>query len=321
MKYTNDQLDLLLKQAIVHKSLELTEEVLRYVDPSDKLFMKASIIKGEILMSEGDYEKGLPLYRYEYDLWDHKMNMPMWNGEDEIDVLVLWQDQGFGDTIQNIRYFEMLLAKARITRLYILVKKELQELFHQTFPAFCGKIAVEGDGNLFDIDLTATDRYMHLPISQLPLLFKTTIDTIPHRIPYLKADKLEIPHKIGWCWESGNQWSNAHFKSIPQIWIEPLMEKFGGISLQVKDLNVDNFAATATIINSLDLIISVDTATAHLAGALGKPVWILLHQIADWRWMKDRTDNLWYPTARLFRQKAFGDWKSVLAEVESELDQ
>ena len=101
--------------------------------------------------------------------------------------------------------------------------------------------------------------------------------------------------------------------------IDPLIEEFGGISLQFEDLNVTNFTETAEIINSLDLIITVDTSIAHLAGALGKPVWILLDHESCWRWLKDRSDSPWYPTARLFRQPKLGDWNSVLSKIRNEL--
>lgn len=184
----------------------------------------------------------------------------------------------------------------------------------------------------------------------LPLAFKTKVETIPNDVPYLKTpnskvtlwkDRLGIKTRprIGLVWSGGT----AHFKdrerSIPLAMLLPLLDKnaeFHSIHKEHRDTDKEllaihkdrlrdhskeivDFGDTAAIIEEMDLVISVDTAVAHLAGALGKPVWILLPYEPDFRWLINREDSPWYPTARLFRQSSVHDWKSVIATAKSAL--
>ena len=337
MKYTNDQLELLLKQVYSYyvyndvkqsyKALELIEIILANPDHSE-LHLRANLVKGELLLASGDFKNGLPLYELwrtkskefnfvrNNNFWTHEKKR--WNGKCTNDFVIIWQDQGFGDTIQHARYIPMILEKA--PNAFVAVQEPLYDLIYQSFSQLKIKPRIINNDEIQVEGIANKDALLNFPLSQALLLFETTIDTIPNKIPYLiSSNWLDETKKIGWCWESGNKWHKAHLKSIPYIWIEPLIKEFGGISLQLDDLDVDSFAQTAAIINNLDLIITVDTAIAHLAGALGKPVWILLHNQADWRWLRDRTDSPWYPTAKLFRQLYPGDWDVVLNEIKNEL--
>jgi hypothetical protein len=190
---------------------------------------------------------------------------------------------------------------------------------------------------------------VHCPLMSLALAFDTTLETIPARVPYLRAppDRAEqwrarFSHmgrpRVGLVWSGKPSHKNDHNRSIPLSSLEALTAVAGAkfvslqreyreSDLQVLDrlpiLRIDgaltDFAETAAAIDELDLVIAVDTAVAHLAGAMGKPLWLLLSHIQDWRWLCRRTDSPWYPSARLFRQPQIGEWDSVIARVASEL--
>jgi hypothetical protein len=183
------------------------------------------------------------------------------------------------------------------------------------------------------------------PLMSLPLAFNTTLNTIPADVPYLHADREEIqrfterlPRKfrIGVAWAGSPGHYNDRRRSMPAEVLEPLADIADAaiISLQLRrglekdtftfehiDVSayLTDFAATAAVIAALDVLVTVDTAVAHLAGALGKPVWILLPYAGEYRWLLDRDDSPWYPTARLFRQPSPGDWESVVRRVGHEL--
>jgi hypothetical protein len=182
------------------------------------------------------------------------------------------------------------------------------------------------------------------PIMSLPLAFATTIETIPATVPYLYADPAKqavwqrclgpkIRPRIGLAWVGSRWHKNDRKRSIPSGLLAPLLElplEFHTLQPDLGSEDIDalskydnvywhrdiqDFSDTAAIVSELDLVISVDTSVAHLAGALGKQVWVLLPFMPDFRWMLDRNDSPWYPTATLFRQSAMGDWLSVVAKV------
>jgi hypothetical protein len=188
-----------------------------------------------------------------------------------------------------------------------------------------------------------------IPLMSLPRIFGTTLDTIPKHVPYLSAPACDHPAltalkastsrlRIGIVWESGasylnHEWrdcSPAHFHRLSQIpgvslyslqFADSKEKAEDYPDLQITDLSssIGDFATTAAFVDALDLIITVDTAMAHLAGALGKRVWTLLNLRCDWRWLMDRNDSPWYPTMTLFRQTTFGSWSNVFEEVEQTL--
>jgi hypothetical protein len=190
---------------------------------------------------------------------------------------------------------------------------------------------------------------VHCPLMSLPLAFGTTIDTVPAAVPYLFAPPERIARmaarlprsgalRVGLVWSGKPSHKNDHNRSIPLARLRPLLDVPGTsfVSLQREYRDADlgaladlpilrlddaiaDFADTAAVIESLDLVVAVDTAVAHLAGALGKPLWLLLSHVQDWRWLIGRGDSPWYPTAHLFRQGLEGDWAPVIAQVAAAL--
>ncbi|HKB61215.1 MAG TPA: hypothetical protein VKC56_14360, partial [Gallionellaceae bacterium] len=190
---------------------------------------------------------------------------------------------------------------------------------------------------------------LHCPVMSLPLAFKTTLETIPAEVPYLFADPARIAAwrtrlgpksrmRVGVAWSGNPAHRNDRNRSIAVHLFAPLFElpvdfhvlqkevpdadaaelaRFGNV--QVHEGAIGDFADSAALVQEMDLVIAVDTSTVHVAGALGKPCWVLLPFNPDFRWLLDRSDSPWYPTATLFRQHAIGDWSPVIAEVAARL--
>jgi tetratricopeptide (TPR) repeat protein len=260
---------------------------------------------------------------------DRTFNRPQWQGEDlSRRTILLHYEQGFGDVIQFVRYAS--LVHDRGGRVIVLCQPELKRLFENQLQI--EKVIAEGES------LPAYD--VHCPLLTLPLIFRTTLESIPNNVPYIKPDPslaskwadrlspLRPARTIGIAWAGNPRHANDDQRSIPPELLGPLAQVPGvrWVSLQkprpakLPNLNLldltdefSDFADTAALVFNLDLVISADSAVAHLAGALGKPVLTLLPYVPDWRWMLDRTDSAWYPTMRLFRQPKFGDWLDVVS--------
>ena len=266
-----------------------------------------------------------------------KLDAPLWRGEAPIagKKILLHAEQGFGDTIQFIRYAPLLAGRG--AKVICEVQPQLRSLLSQLDDI---EVIAEGE------PLPRFD--LQCPMLSLPLAFGTRIETIPASIPCLTAsadrltlwrDRLPKRPRAGFVWSGSPFHDNDANRSIPLASLAALLASapLSCISLQtelraaddevLRDLTnlvhlggeLRDFADTAAVISLLDVVISVDTAVAHLAGALGKPVVILLPFAADFRWMRDREDTPWYPTAKLFRQSAFGDWARVIARLGDEL--
>lgn len=257
-------------------------------------------------------------------------------------TLFVHAEQGLGSAIQFARF--VLAAVGRGGPVILECQRPLERLFRQSLAAPAGPAAavtVKGEA-LPEFDT-------HAPLMSLPHLLGTTLETVPAEVPYLRPHEDDRAKwqarlsaaarpRIGLTWAGNPEHENDRNRSMPASALAPLIEGASGsfFSLQVPagpadlarlppgrvtDLAPDlhDFAETAAAIHSLDLVISVDTAVAHLAGALARPVWLLLPHLPEWRWMLDRPDTPWYPTMRLFRQAAAGDWGSVVASVTVEL--
>ena len=309
----------------------------------------------------GDFRRGWREYEYRWldpSAEPRDFRAPLWLGEEPLagKTILLHAEQGFGDTIQFARY--AALAAERGAKVILEVQAELKTLMSRMegVAAILGQPDERTQGSRIDgapVPLAAEQDLppfdCHCPLLSLPLAFKTDLDTVPARIPYLRAEPERVRRwqtrlaqrrspLIGLAW-AGNpfHWQDRH-RSIAFNFLAPLLsEPLSFVSLQkavpdadakrMTDLpnlmhlgdEIADFDDTAAIIASLDLVVTIDTAVAHLAGAMGKPTWILLPHAPEWRWMLDREDTPWYPTARLFRQKSRGDWESVIERVRASL--
>jgi hypothetical protein len=219
--------------------------------------------------------------------------------------------RGLGDTIQFARYLPMLRGIAQHVTVWL--QPSLIPLFR----------TAQGHDQLLPLhDGTPEADYdADVEIMELAHVFRTTVATIPNRIPYFHVDPAELPsadvRRVGVVWKSGD-WDPR--RCIPLPLIERLASVPGVTLLSLQQDAAQQPLAkeplgTARLMRALDLVITVDSMPAHLAGALGVPVWTLLRKDADWRWMEGRTDSPWYPTMRLFRQERLGEWEPVIARV------
>jgi len=299
------------------------------------------------LLSMGDFEPGWLEYEWRNLTEAGKATMPSmtsapWNGmKIPTGRLLLVGDQGYGDTIQFARYIGM--AAERCQELIVGCSVEMGPVLAN----------IPGVSQYCHRWTDVPGHAAHCRLSSLPYLFHTRLDTIPGQIPYLKADPARIEHwrarlaatlpagvkRVGLAWTGRPTHPNDRRRSLPLAQLAGLAGAGPAafVSLQkpmpardvetmalfpcMTDLSADlaDFGETAALMENLDLVITVDTAMGHLAGALGKPVWILIPKAADWRWMLDREDSPWYPSARLFRQRTPGVWDEPLEKLRAAL--
>lgn len=296
------------------------------------------------LLKTGNFERGWKEYEWRWK-WDdfpsrkHNFRKPIWLGSESIadKTILLHAEQGLGDTLQFVRYVPMVAA------ICANVVLQVQPTLVSLLSGIVGASQITSD----EESLPRFD--FHCPLLSLPLAFSTRLETVPASVPYLFADNELIKNwdsrlgrgsamKVGIVWSGRAQHKNDHNRSMSASKLAELQEV--GVTLvslqndvreedkSILAANRDiihfgselrDFSDAAALVSLMDLVISVDTSVAHLAGAMGKPVWILLPYASDWRWLIDREDSPWYPTARLFRQPAIGDWDSVMYKVGSEL--
>jgi hypothetical protein len=266
---------------------------------------------GGVLLALGAYAEGWPLYDARYAVRGGpakpKLPFPAWAGEPlEGKRLLVWPDEGLGDQIQFMRFVPAIQAAGAVVDLI-------------AYPALA---------RLFAASLTAEVIPLETRVEHPTPDFWTTLGALPGlagltpatgaRPPYLRAPPSAVPAggRIGVMTRGNPGHLNDQHRSLPEPVAARLRELPGAISLHPADTGFADMADTAQLIAGLDLVISVDTSVAHLAGALGKPVWVLLARVGlDWRWGVERSDSDWYPSARLFRQRRIGDWTSVIDEV------
>ena len=288
----------------------------------------------------GDYSTGFNEYewrkqkREKYGL-RHSVK-PEWSGESlNGKTLLIHHEQGLGDAIQFSRYVQLL-------------KNWGVNLVYEPHPSLIGLLESMQDIVVLDDNQTSSNFDYHCPLLSLPLRLGTRIETVPANIPYLSAEKSRIDRwrmrlgekgfKIGVAWMgSGGRFSKNRL--FPVTCLDMIGEIEGvrliglhkqpwqiphGMAIEMLGSDFDDgkdaFLDTAAVIECCDLVISCDTAIAHLAGAMGKPCWIVLRHIPHWVWMIDRTDSPWFPSVRLFRQKIPGDWAGVFMDLKSELN-
>ena len=292
----------------------------------------------------GDFRDGWRQYEYrlkkkEFATLVRAVPQPLWRGEKDLHgkTILLMAEQGFGDAIQFVRYAPLVAALG--AKVLLGVRRPLADLL-ATIP---GVAAVFGENEpLPEFDL-------YCPLLSLPLAFETELATIPANVPYIRAPEERIAKwhgrlhdgrrlRVGICWAGTSAHSNNRRRSMP---LESFAAVLSAADVDFVSLQTDvdeadaamlraagvlqlgsefvDFADTAAVISMLDLVISVDTSVAHLAGAMAKAVAVLIPFSPDFRWLLDRTDTPWYPTMRLFRQPAPGDWDAPLGRLRDEL--
>ncbi len=302
-----------------------------------------------LLLADGDFANGWREYEYRWHSAGRAgapaFDAPLWDGKADLrgKTIFLHAEQGFGDTLQFLRY--ATLVSARGATVLLGVPPELK-----TLAASCPgvtTILTTGDATpVFDF---------HCPLMSLPLAFGTEVATIPATVPYIDADAQAVAAwrarlgpkstpRIGLVWAGKPRKDNPESyavdrqRSMALAQLSPLLDmpgvafyslQLGEAALQAQshakliDLTADlhDFHDTASLIANLDLVVSVDTSSAHLAGALGKPVWLLDRHRPCWRWLRARSDSPWYPSMRIFRQPHPGAWDEVVQAVHAALEQ
>ncbi|EDY22437.1 TPR repeat-containing protein [Chthoniobacter flavus Ellin428] len=301
------------------------------------------------LLLQGDFEQGWPLYESRWGVGDLRFAkrdfpQPMWRGEPLHGQRVLiYAEQGLGDTLQFVRYAPLIAERGG--HVILECQPELKSLF----------TSLEGVAEIIVIGDPLPDFELHCRMMSLPLAFGTRVETIPATIPYLRADPAGVRRwkerlegnalKVGLVWAGGMRPRQlnadridrrrsvllgqlAPFAEVPGVVFVSLQKgppaeqaKTPPVGMTLLDWSEElrDFAETAALVECLDLVITVDTAVAHLAGALGKPVWLLNRFDTCWRWLLGREDSPWYPTMRIFRQPKFGDWSSAIDQASAAL--
>lgn len=330
-------------------------QALGRIDEARASFDKAISLKDEfpdalwnkalLLLALGEYEEGWRLFEWRWLRSDagaqgpRDFGVPAWLGETSIagKRLLLHAEQGYGDAIQMLRYVPILAAMgAKVT---LVCPEPLLDLAN----AVEGLAAPASSAGLMGFDA-------HTALMSLPLALKTRLDTVPSDVPYLKVPEAarsawdgrlgpSSRRRVGLSWSGNPEHRNDKNRSIPFAALQPLLDadvEFHSLQkdyrpadlealkadgrVQDHSSELESFADTAALIDRMDLVIAVDTSTAHLAGALGKPLTVMLPFSPDFRWGLGRPDTPWYPTARLLRQARAGDWGPVIAEAAAALN-
>jgi tetratricopeptide (TPR) repeat protein len=298
-----------------------------------------------VCLGMGDYERGWREWEWRWqapEFWPHrpKWRQPTWLGQEDLHgkIILLDAEQGLGDTIQFCRYAPMV--KARGGEAWLRAPVPLLPLLR----------TLDGIDRLVSYGERPQEFDFQTPLLSLPHAFGTTLQTVPAAVPYLCADPERVEKwrallgpreglRVGLAWSGNVLLKSDAQRSIALAELAPLFlpgiefiavqkdlragDQAAAAELGVRHMgeHLGDFADTAALISLLDLVISVDTSPAHLAGALAKPVWLMLHAVAEWRWLMDREDSPWYPTAKLFRQHTANEWPELVARVASDLAQ
>jgi hypothetical protein len=295
---------------------------------------------GDLREGWRDYEvrwktKSIDVYRERSDF-----TQPLWLGDAPLDgkTILLHAEQGIGDTLQMCRYV------AEVAKLGASIVLRVQSALPAVLAGLPGVVAILQKGD----ELPAFD--YHCPMMSLPQAFKTTLDTIPAAQGYLQPDPVRVAQwqerlgartkpRVGLVWSGSTVHKGDRQRSIALAEFATLLGadcEFISLHKEVRTADqavldglpqvrfvgdqLHDMADTAALCSLMDLVISVDTSVAHLAGAIGTPTWILLPLEPDWRWLLERSDSPWYDVARLYRQQALGEWTPVLAAVRRDLD-
>lgn len=300
-----------------------------------EVYWNKSLLK--LLM--GEYLEGWQLYEWGWKSFARKplrnFDKPLWLGNESLrnKTVLIYPEQGLGDYIQYIRY--AVLVEQLGATIILEVPLALMALF----------LTLKAQFTLVECGKPLPDFDYQCPIMSLPLAFKTTVETIPAQLPYLYADEKKKQQwqvklgkktvtRIGLVWSGSNIHKNDQKRSLLLKQFETFLNfplEFHCLQNQIREIDVNtltefphihqhqddllDFSDTAALVDAMDIIISVDTSVAHLAGAMGKQVFILLPYAPDYRWLLDRVDSPWYPTAKLFRQAEMDNWEAVIIKI------
>lgn len=346
LKQQPDQADVLHLLGVIAHRRNQQDKALAYIRKALEIHPLAASFRhslGMILLLMGQFREGWQAYEWRLEVPAfryRKLNRPYWNGEplDGKSLLVL-SEQGYGDTIQFMRYLthinhgvDKIIFACPVPLLHLVPKIPNISLITST--------------------ITPVTKFdLHVSLLSLPHIFRTDLHNIPPPCNFFHVDE-KLIHKwakkiqsdnfrIGIVWAGRRSHENdlnrschlsdfaplinipnVQFYSLQKEWTEDELAKTPkGMALNLLGGGFANFSDTAAAITHLDLIITVDTAVAHLAATLGKETWILLPYVPDWRWLMDKSDTPWYSTVRLFRQEKIGDWKSLFQQVALALQQ
>jgi len=306
-------------------------------------FADAHLNLGLLLLLQGDFASGWAEYEWRqrvvgFEGSPRAKGPRRWNGEPlDGERILLHAEQGFGDTLQFVRYLPLVAARGG--RVVLEVPAELKRIM---------AASVDSESVLCPGD-PVPEIGWHCPLPSLPGAFASDAASIPRSVPYLRADPAGVARwrasmdlqrfNVGLVWAGRAEHGRDRVRSLPLAALAPLADVPGvtwhalqkgpgaeqlahappALRLIDHDRELTDFAETAALVCALDLVICVDTSVAHLAGGLGKPVWILLSHVPDFRWLLGRDDSPWYPSARLFRQPSFGAWPPVIEAVRAQL--
>jgi tetratricopeptide (TPR) repeat protein len=334
-------------RGIALEEMERFPEALEAFDraiAADPAYHDAYGNKSLVALRCGDFETGWPLYEWRWknsNFTSARRNFaqPMWLGTEPLDgkTILLHAEQGLGDTIHFCRYASLVAARG--AKVVLEAPRHLTRLLR----SLAGVTTIVASGDT----VPAFD--FHCPLMSLPLCFGTTVSAVPADVPYLNAEPDRVANwrallpptglRIGINWQGNPASKVDRGRSVPLSLFAPLARFPGvhlvslqknhgldqldrlpaGMSVQTLGADFDNgpdaFLDTAAVMMSLDLVITIDSAIAHLGGALGRPVWLALKRVPHWVWMVERADNPWYPTVRLFRQKTSGDYDDLFQRM------
>jgi len=293
-----------------------------------------------LLLQLGDYASGWKAYEARWEVKEHDAPRPDASVLDLADIagkrVLVVSEQGHGDIVQFVRYVPLLADRGATVS--VCTYNGLKPLL----------TSLRGVAGVFGEDEHEPAYDIVTPVCSLPLAFGTTIETVPAEVPYLRADPDRVARwrarlgeklgpRVGLTWHTTTvspqrivrlddlhailACPNISFHALQKVIPAEEQAMLPALGLRDHRDDLTDFAETAALIETLDLVITIDTSVAHLAGALGKPVWLMLPHVAEWRWLRVRADSPWYPTARLFRQAAPGDWRGLSVEIATALTQ
>lgn len=338
------------RQVMVWCNLGVAHKELGEVDEATACFTRAVELQPDYLdalwnlawmrLLKGDFEAGWRLHEHRFDTVHGRaerqaLPVPQWSGKESLNgkTILLRAEQGFGDAIQFARYAEFV--KQSGATVWLEVQPGLVPLLKD----------LKGVDRIFVRGEPVPRFDFHSPLLSLPLALQTRVETVPASIPYLWAKPslkarwsarlgAKTRPRIGLVWSGNAAQMNDRNRSMSAECLSPLLDlpfDFHCLQREIRSADaaflrtqphveiwsneLNDFSETAALVDEMDVVLSVCTSVAHLAGAMGKPLWLMLSRAADFRWLLEREDSPWYPTARLFRQTARGDWASLVAAV------